>query len=439
MKHQVFSEELVVQVVDELKVANLEQATIGEVLLVASRLEELTGIPFIRMDQGSPGLPANRIGIEVEKAALDRGVGSQYPAAAGVAELKAAASRFVKAFVDIDISPAACVPTTGSVASSFGAFIACTQRIPGKDKVLFIDPGFPIQKSQLRIIGVKWEWFDIYHYRGEALRAKMEEYLSKGDIAAIVYSNPNNPAWICLEDSELKIIGELATRYDAVVMEDMAYFCMDFRRDMGKPYEPPYPPTVAKYTDNYVLMLSSSKIFSYAGQRMAVICISDRLFNTYYPALAERYGDSGIFGQTLIASILYMITSGCTASTQYAYAAMLDAAVEGRIDFVADTREYARRAERMKKIFTDNGFHIVYDYDVTQPVGDGFFFTLGYGKLSSGQLLKELLYYGVSSIALGTTGSEQQGIRACTSQMREELYPVMEERMKAFRMDHPLD
>lgn len=439
MKHQVFSEELVAQVVDELKVANLEQATIGEVLLVASRLEELTGIPFIRMDQGSPGLPANRIGIEAEKAALDRGVGSQYPAAAGVAELKAAASRFVKAFVDIDISPAACVPTTGSVASSFGAFIACTQRIPGKDKVLFIDPGFPIQKSQLRIIGVKWEWFDIYHYRGEALRAKMEEYLSKRDIAAIVYSNPNNPAWICLEDSELKIIGELATRYDAVVMEDMAYFCMDFRRDMGKPYEPPYPPTVAKYTDNYVLMLSSSKIFSYAGQRMAVICISDKLFNTYYPALAERYGDSGIFGQTLIASILYMITSGCTASTQYAYAAMLDAAVEGRIDFVADTREYARRAERMKKIFTDNGFHIVYDYDVTQPVGDGFFFTLGYGKLSSGQLLKELLYYGVSSIALGTTGSEQQGVRACTSRMREELYPVMKERMKAFRMDHPLD
>lgn len=439
MKHQVFSEELVAQVVKELKVANLEQATIGEVLLVASRLEELTGIPFIRMDQGSPGLPANRIGIEAEKEALDRGVGSQYPAAAGVAELKAAASRFVKAFVDIDIPAEGCIPTTGSVAASFGAFIACTQRIPGKNKVLFIDPGFPIQKSQLRIIGVEWKWFDIYHYRGEALRAKLEEYLSQGDIAAIVYSNPNNPAWICLEDSELKIIGELATRYDAVVMEDMAYFCMDFRQDMGKPYEPPYPPTVGKYTDNYVLMLSSSKIFSYAGQRMAVICVPEKLFNTYYPALAERYGDSGIFGQTLIASILYMITSGCTASTQYAYAAMLDAAVEGRIDFVADTREYARRAERMKKIFTDNGFHIVYDYDVTRPVGDGFFFTLGYGNLSSGQLLKELLYYGVSSIALGTTGSEQQGVRACTSRMRDELYPVMEERMKAFHMDHPLD
>ena len=435
---QVFSKELVESVVKELHVADLANATIGDVLLVASRLEELTGIPFIRMDQGSPGLPANKIGIEAEKAALDRGVGSQYPAAAGVPELKYEASRFVKAFIDIDISPRACIPTTGSVAASFGSFVACTQCQPGKDKVLFIDPGFPIQKSQLRIIGARWEQFDIYHFRGEALRAKLESYLSKGDIAAIVYSNPNNPAWICLEDSELAIIGELATCYDVIVLEDMAYFCMDFRRDLGKPFQPPYPPTVAKYTDNYILMLSSSKIFSYAGQRMAVACVSDKLFDRQFPALAERYCDAGVFGQTFIASILYMITSGCTASTQYAYAEMMKASTEGLLDFSADMKEYARRAEKMKKIFTENGFHIVYDYDVTQSVGDGFFFTIGYGNMNSGELLRELLYYGVSSISLGTTGSEQNGIRACTSRMRDELYPVMEERMKAFHADHPL-
>ena len=34
MKHQVFSEELVAQVVSELNIANLGQATIGEILLV---------------------------------------------------------------------------------------------------------------------------------------------------------------------------------------------------------------------------------------------------------------------------------------------------------------------------------------------------------------------------------------------------------------------
>ncbi len=435
---KIFSEELVEKAASICKVADLSRATIGEVLLVAQYLENETGIPFIRMDQGSPGLPVNQAGVEAEKAALDRGVGSQYPAAAGVPELKNEASRFVKAFLNVDISPRACVPTVGSVAGSYGSFIACTQRIPGKNKVLFIDPGFPIQKSQLRIIGAEWEEFDVYHYRGKALREKLEGILTNGDIAAIIYSNPNNPAWICLEEEELAIIGELATKYDVIVMEDLAYFCMDFRHDMGHPFEPPYPPTVAKYTDNYILMLSSSKIFSYAGQRMALTCISDKLFDRYFPALAERYKDAGVFGQTLIASILYMITSGCTASTQYAYAEMLRLSTEGKINFVEDTREYASRAEKMKKIFTDNGFHIVYNYDATQVVGDGFFFTVGYGNMTGGDLLKELLYYGVSSINLSTTGSEQQGVRACTSRMREELYEVMEERMKAFHEDHPI-
>ena len=433
---KIFSEELVEQAVRELHIADLSRATIGEVLLVAQYLEKNTGIPFIRMDQGSPGLPVNKYGVEAEKAALDRGVGSQYPAAAGVPELKNEASRFVKAFLDVDVSARSCIPTVGSVAGSFGSFIACTQCTPGKNKVLFIDPGFPIQKSQLRVIGADWKEFDIFAHRGPNLRAKLEEMLAEGDIAAIIYSNPNNPSWICLEEEELAVIGELATKYDIVVMEDLAYFCMDYRVDLGHPFQPPYAPTVAKYTDNYILMLSSSKIFSYAGQRMALTCISDKLFERHYPALAERYKDAGVFGQTLIASILYMITSGCTASTQYAYAEMLRLSTEGKINFVEDTREYALRAERMKQIFTQNGFHIVYDRDVTQQVGDGFFFTIGYKSMTGGELLRELLYYGVSSISLSTTGSEQQGVRACTSRMREELYDVLQERMAAFNQDH---
>lgn len=435
---KLFSEELVREACSACKISDLSRATIGEVLLTAQYLENKTGIPFVRMDQGSPGLPANRVGIEAEKRALDSGVASQYPAAAGVPELKEAASRFVKAFINVDISPRSCVPTTGSVAASFGSFIACTQRIPGKDKVLFIDPGFPIQKSQLRVLGVEWREFDIYPYRGaEKLRPRLEEELAAGDISAIIYSNPNNPAWICLDEGELQVIGELATKYDAVVLEDLAYFCMDYRKELGHPFCEPFLPTVARYTDNYILMLSSSKIFSYAGQRIALACISDKLFDKQYPALAQRYKDAGVFGVSLTASILYMITSGCTSTTQYAYAEMMNQACEGKIDFVEDTREYARRAARMKEIFLRHGFHIVYDRDVDDKVGDGFFFTIGYEGLSGDELVVELMHYGVSGISLSTTGSHKEGVRACTSRMREELYPVLDERMAAFHQDHP--
>lgn len=433
---KVFDDILLEEAASACGVKNIPTATIGEMVLMAQYLEKKTGIPFIRMDQGSPGLPANVYGIEAEKQALDSGVANTYPAAPGVAELQNAASRFVKAFIDVDIKPRSCVATTGSVAASYGAFIACTTRIPGKNKVLFIDPGFPIQKSQLRVIGAQWKEFDIYNYRGEKLRAKLEEMVSDGDVAAIIYSNPNNPAWICLEESELKIIGEIATKHDIVVMEDLAYFCMDFRDNLGHPFQAPYLPTVARYTDNYILMLSASKIFSYAGQRIGVMCISDALFEKQYPAMAERFHDAGIFGMTLIAEILYMITSGCTATTQYAYAKMLEMSCEGKIDFVEDVREYARRAERMKEIFVRNGFHIVYDRDVTREVGDGFFFSLGYGNMSGEELIVELMKYGVSSISLATTGSHEGGVRACTSRMKEELYEVLDKRMKEFDNDH---
>ena len=436
---KLFSDKLVAEACSACNVSDLSHATIGEILLAAQYLENKTGIPFVRMDQGSPGLPVNRYGVEAEKKALDSGICSQYPAAEGFRGLKEAASRFVKAFIDVDIDPRGCVPTTGSVEGTFAAFIACTQRIPGKNKVLFIDPGFPIQKSQLRILGIEWRNFDIYSWRGAArLRSRLEEELASGDIAAIIYSNPDNPAWICLEEEELEVIGELATRYDAVVLEDLAYFCMDYRKELGRPFEPPYLPTVARYTDNYILLLSASKIFSYAGQRIAMMCISDGLFNRRYPALAERYRDSGVFGVTLTASILYMITSGCTYSTQFGYMEMLNLSCEGVIDFVGDTREYAARTRRIKEIMLRHGFHVVYDKDITRPVGDGFFFTVGYEGLSGDELVVELMHYGVSCISLSTTGSLQQGVRGCSSRMREELYPLLEERMAEFEKDHPV-
>lgn len=436
---KLFSDKLVAEACSACNVSDLSHATIGEILLAAQYLENKTGIPFVRMDQGSPGLPVNRYGVEAEKKALDSGICSQYPAAEGFRGLKEAASRFVKAFIDVDIDPRGCVPTTGSVEGTFAAFIACTQRIPGKNKVLFIDPGFPIQKSQLRILGIEWRNFDIYSWRGaEKLRSRLEEELASGDIAAIIYSNPDNPAWICLEEEELEVIGELATRYDAVVLEDLAYFCMDYRKELGRPFEPPYLPTVARYTDNYILLLSASKIFSYAGQRIAMMCISDGLFNRRYPALAERYCDSGVFGVTLTASILYMITSGCTYSTQFGYMEMLNLSCEGVIDFVDDTREYAARTRRIKEIMLRHGFHVVYDKDIAQPVGDGFFFTVGYEGLSGDELVVELMHYGVSCISLSTTGSLQQGVRGCSSRMREDLYPLLEERMAEFEKDHPV-
>jgi hypothetical protein len=99
-------------------------------------------------------------------------------------------------------------------------------------------------------------------------------------------------------------------------------------------------------------------------------------------------------------------------------------------------KEYGRRAKRLKEIFLANGFEILYDKDLDVPVGDGFYFTISYPGMTGGELMKELLFYGVSAISLQTTGSLQEGLRACTSFIKEHQYAELEARLKAFKANH---
>ena len=361
---------------------------------------------------------------------------SQYPNMFGIPELKQQTSRFIRAFLDVGVAPQGCIPTVGSMQGSFTAFLLCSQLTPGKDTILFIDPGFPVQRNQVQILDIPSASFDIYEYRAEKLGPKLESYLAQGNIAAIVYSNPNNPAWICLTEDELRTIGELATRYDAIVIEDLAYLCMDFRKPLGRPFEAPYQATVARYTDNYILMISGSKIFSYAGQRIAIAAISDKLYPRHYPALKQRYG-MGRLGDAYVLTFLYAASSGTSHSAQHALAAMFRAAADGQLDFVGETSEYARRARLTKEIFRRHGFRIVYDKDQDETVSDGFFYTVGYGGLSSAELLSELLLYGICAISLTPTGSRQPGIRVCVSQLNcPEQFELLETRLTAFGQNH---
>ena len=420
---------------ERMDIADIAQATIRQSGDIARILENETGTEFLHLEMGVPGLPPEQVGVEAECKALRQGVASQYPSMSGIPELKEQASRFIRAFLDIGVAPQGCIPTVGSMQGSFTLFLLCSQLDPKKNKILFIDPGFPVQKQQIAVMGYKYESFDVYEYRGERLREALETHLSKGNIAAMIYSNPNNPAWFCLTDEELKIIGEMANKYDVIVIEDLAYFAMDFRKDLGCPFEPPYQASVARYTDNYIMQISGSKAFSYAGQRIGVTAISNKLYHRSYPGLTQRYG-GGTFGTVYIHRVLYALSSGTSHSAQFALAAMFKAAADGTFDFVSQVKEYGRRAEKLKKIFTDHGFTIVYDHDLDQPIADGFYFTIGYPGMTGGHLMEELVYYGVSAISLSTTGSNQQGLRACTSFIKDHQYDLLDERLRLFEENH---
>ncbi|MDP4183714.1 MAG: pyridoxal phosphate-dependent aminotransferase [Bacteroidota bacterium] len=429
--------EVVNQEIENLQIDTIGDASIREIVQLVNKVEEKTGARYIRMEMGVPGLPAASVGVEAEIAALQKGVASVYPMLDGIKDLKSEASRFIKLFMNVDVAPANCIPTVGSMQGTYAAFLVAAGCNKERDTALFIDPGFPVQKQQMIVMGAKYESFDVYNHRGEKLRSHLESILEKGHIHSIIYSNPNNPTWICLTEEELKIIGECANKYDVIIMEDLAYFAMDFRKDLSKPGVPPYQATVAHYTDNYVLFISSSKIFSYAGQRSAIMAISDKLYHRDYPNLKARFHSHG-FGNTIVQRALYSLTSGTAHSVQYALAAMFKAVNDGKYDFVEVIKAYGAKAKEMKRLFLENGFYIVYDKDVDQLIGDGFYFTIGYPGMTGGELLGNLLYYGVSAITLGNTGSDREGLRACVSHVQPEQFGDLEKRLIQFHHDFPV-
>lgn len=423
-------------VIKRLHIADIKTATIRQICTLAAELEKESGEKFTHLELGNPGLPASQIGIEAAIKALRDGVANQYPNITGIPSIKEAGSRFIKAFLDVDIPPYCIVPTVGSMQGCYTLLTLLKQRIPGKNAMLMFYPGFPAQTHQAKVLGMKTVGLDIYDYRGAKLEKKLDEILSSGEFTGMLYSNPNNPAWTNFTQEELEIIGRMATKYDVIVIEDLAYLGMDFRNDCSVPYEKPFIPSVAKYTDNYIMLISASKIFSYAGERIAIVAMSPEVYNRKYPVL-EEFFEMPNFGEAYIYGILYTASSGTSHSAQVAMAAMLDKAADGELKFIKDTSEYGRRAGILKDLLLKNNFHIVYDKDGDEKISDGFFFTIGYKNMESVELQKELFRYGISSISLPSTGSNQPGVRMCVSMISDkEAFEKFGQRLKMFDDEH---
>jgi aspartate/methionine/tyrosine aminotransferase len=419
---------------------DIRTASIREMNKLVNTIEQQLGVRFIRMEFGIPGLPVHSMAIEAETRALrEHQVGHVYAPFEGVPALKEEASKFIRRFMNLEIPPSCCIPTVGAMEGCFASLALASRMRKGARTVLFLEPGFPVNKLQARFLGVKAERVDFYDHRGDKLLRAVEKRAERGDLCAILWSSPNNPSWIVLKESELEGLGRICDEHELIAIEDLAYFGMDVRQDYTKPGEPPYQPTVLRYTKRGICIISSSKMFSYAGQRIAITALRPELMEMQSPDLVEYYGTPNI-GHAFVHGVLYPIAACVPESPQHGLLQLLKAANAGDQNLFEPAREYARRARVMKKMFLENGFRLVYDNDLGEPLADGFYFTVSYPGFDNGaDLLLDLLHYGVSAITLETTGSCRiEGLRACVSMVRSEQFPELEQRLRKFHQDHPL-
>ena len=118
--------EIVDQAIEALGISDFGRATIREIVAVAQQSEKASGQEFIKMEMGVPGLPASAYGVQAQVEALQNGIARLYPNINGLDALKNEASRFVKAFVGVDIRPEGCVPVCGSMQGTFASFLTAS-------------------------------------------------------------------------------------------------------------------------------------------------------------------------------------------------------------------------------------------------------------------------------------------------------------------------
>ena len=186
MKNTPIERNVIDETINEFQIVDFSKATIREVKAIASKAEAVSGVEFIKMEMGVPGLPASAVGVKAEIEALQNGIASLYPDINGLPELKKEASDFIKAFINVDLSPEGCVPVTGSMQGTFASFLTCSQCDEKKDTILFIDPGFPVQKQQLVVMGQKYETFDVYDYRGDKFADDAQLFVFQANPARVI-------------------------------------------------------------------------------------------------------------------------------------------------------------------------------------------------------------------------------------------------------------
>lgn len=420
---------------------DLRVASIREMNRIVNEIETELEIDFIRMEFGVPGLPTPDIAIDAEVEALrTKRLANRYAPFDGVPELKREAALFAKNFMNIDVSPACCVPTVGAMQGGFLAQAVAGRMDPKKKTILFLHPSFPVNRQQTRFLGFKEAHIDFYDHRGDKLIEALDKRLAEGDVAAVIWSSPNNPSWIILTDDELAGMGRVLDKHSVIGIEDLAYFGMDFRKHYGVPGEPPYQPTIARHCRRWFVLFSASKAFSYAGQRIGVAYIAPDLMEEESEYLEPFFATKKV-GYAFLHGGIYPTTASVPEGPQHGLLALMQAANEGHLDFTDLTREYGRRAEVMKRMFLENGFEIVYKDDLGEPLADGFYFTFSYPGFDQGfELIAEMLHYGISAITLDSAGScRKEAVRGCVSLVHPSRFDDLQYRLRQFNQDHPRD
>jgi len=230
----------------------------------------------INLSQGFPDF-SPPIEITDKLAEIAKNGPHQYATTWGAQNFRESLAKKQKKFMGIDINPDEnIVVTCGSTEAMIAAMMTITN--PG-DKVIVFSPFYENYTADTILSGATPIYVPLnppeFSFDSDVLESAFKQ-----GVKALILCNPSNPCGKVFSIEELKVIAELAIKYDAYVITDEVY-----EHIVYEPYEHKYIAALPGMWERTISCSSLSKTYSITGWRLGYVIapknIIDRVKNVH--------------------------------------------------------------------------------------------------------------------------------------------------------------
>ena len=214
------------------------------------------GSPMIYLNIGEPDFPAAPAVLAAARSCLD-GQTIPYIQATGLAELRAAISRWNAQRWSLDIDPARIVLTAGASA---GLQLICTALFEAGDEVLMPDPSYPCNRHFVTATGATPRLLTAGPQHRYQLDAQSVQQAWTPATRGVLLASPSNPTGTSIDPAEMQAIVETVRSRGGVTLVDEIY--------LGLSYDSRFGRSALACGDDVVSINSFSKYFSMTGWRL---------------------------------------------------------------------------------------------------------------------------------------------------------------------------
>jgi len=246
------------------KLKGMEDSAIEEMRRLGEK-KERSGEKVIYLQAGEPDFDTPEI---VKKAAIEgllKGY-THYTPPEGLIELREVIADKLKTENQIIADPYSEITVTNG--SYFGLFLACMACLNPGDEVLISSLAFGSHIEIIRLAGGKPVLVDLQEEKGQfrwkedALKKKINERTK-----AILICSPNNPTGSVMKKSEVKMICDIAKRYNLMIISDELYEKIIFDNNQHHS-----PASLSEDAKNRTITINSfSKTYAMTGWRLGYV------------------------------------------------------------------------------------------------------------------------------------------------------------------------